>query len=144
MKISFAAPEAPPPPPPPPPVAAAPAPPPPPRPKKAIVLRSVNFDFDKATLRPDAYPVLDAAVETLKQEGPMSVIVEGHTDSIGSEQYNMRLSRRRAETVRNYLVKQGIAASRITAVGLGESKPVASNATPDGRAQNRRVELRVE
>jgi len=129
-------------PPPPPPVAQA-APPPPPA-KKKIVLRSVHFDFDKATLKADAKPILDEAVQVLKQEGSVDIIVEGHTDSVGTEQYNLGLSRRRAETVRTYLVEHGIVRSRITAEGLGESKPVASNDTADGRAQNRRVELHVK
>jgi outer membrane protein OmpA-like peptidoglycan-associated protein len=119
------------------------APPPPPA-KKKIVLRSVHFDFDKATLKPDAKPILDEAVQVLKQEGSVDIVVEGHTDSVGTDQYNLGLSRRRAETVRTYLVDHGIARSRITADGMGESKPVASNDTADGRAQNRRVELHVK
>lgn len=126
-------------PPPPPPVAQAPPPA-----KKKIVLRSVHFDFDKSTIRPDAVPVLNEAAETLKAEGGVAVIVEGHTDSVGTAAYNQKLSRRRADAVRQYLVKHGIPANRITAEGFGESRPVASNDTEDGRAQNRRVELRVD
>jgi len=140
MAYNFTAAEAAPPPPPP--VAQA-APPPPPPAKKKIVLRSVHFDFDKATLKPEAKPILDEAVQVLKHEGSVDIIVEGHTDSIGTEEYNLGLSRRRAATVRTYLVEHGVAASRITAEGMGESKPVASNDTADGRAQNRRVELHV-
>ncbi|MBP1686269.1 MAG: TonB-dependent receptor [Deltaproteobacteria bacterium] len=128
---------------PPAPVAQA-APPPPPPAKKKIVLRSVHFDFDKATLKAEAKPILDEAVQVLKQEGSVDIVVEGHTDSVGTDQYNLGLSRRRAETVRTYLVEHGIARSRITAEGMGESKPVASNDTADGRAQNRRVELHVK
>ncbi|MFN8626945.1 MAG: TonB-dependent receptor [Candidatus Binatia bacterium] len=127
--------------PPPAPVVQAPAPPPA---KKKIVLRSVHFDFDKATLKADAKPILDEAVQVLRHEGSVDIVVEGHTDSVGSEHYNLGLSRRRADTVRRYLVDHGIAASRITAEGMGESKPVASNDTADGRAQNRRVELHVK
>lgn len=130
-------------PPPPPPVAQAPAPPPPPA-KKKLVLRSVHFDFDKSAIRPDAVPVLNEAAETLKAEGGVAVIVEGHTDSVGTAAYNQKLSHRRADAVRHYLVKQGIPANRITTEGFGKSRPVASNDTADGRAQNRRVELRVE
>jgi len=129
-------------PPPPPPVAQAPPPPPPV--KKKIVLRSVHFDFDKATLKPEAKAILDEAVQVLEHEGSVDIIVEGHTDSVGTEQYNLGLSRRRADTVRAYLVDHGIVRSRITAEGMGESKPVASNDTADGRAQNRRVELHVK
>ena len=123
---------------------AAPPPPPAPPAKKKIVLRSVHFDFDKATLKADAKPILEEAVQVLKQEGSVDIVVEGHTDSVGTDQYNLGLSRRRAETVRSYLVDHGIARSRITAEGMGESKPVASNDTADGRAQNRRVELHVK
>ena len=130
-------------PPPPAPVAQA-APPAPPPAKKKIVLRSVHFDFDKATLKAEAKPILDEAVQVLKQEGSVDIVVEGHTDSVGTDAYNLGLSRRRAETVRGYLVEHGIARSRITADGMGESKPVASNDTADGRAQNRRVELHVK
>ncbi|MBI3784602.1 MAG: OmpA family protein [Deltaproteobacteria bacterium] len=130
-----------PPPPPPPPVAKV-APPAPQ--KKKIVLRSVHFDFDKSVIRADAVPVLNEAADTLKEEGGVAVIVEGHTDSKGSDAYNEKLSKRRADAVRQYLVKHGIPSNRITAEGFGESRPVASNDTDDGRAENRRVELRVE
>jgi len=132
------------PPPAPPAVAQALPPPPPPPAKKKIVLRSVHFDFDKSTIRSDAVPVLNEAAETLKAEGGIAVIVDGHTDSVGSDTYNQKLSHRRAEAVRQYLVKHGIPANRITTEGFGESRPVASNDTADGRAQNRRVELRVD
>jgi outer membrane protein OmpA-like peptidoglycan-associated protein len=110
---------------------------------KKIVLRGVNFDFDKATIRPDARPVLDAAIAILKQEGGADVIAEGYTDNIGTEAYNMKLSQRRANAVRDYLIAGGISPKRISAKGFGESHPVASNDTADGRAQNRRVELHV-
>jgi len=125
--------------PPPPPAAARPAPPS----TKKIVLRGVRFDFNKATIRSDARPVLDEAISTLKREPAVLVIAEGHTDDIGTDAYNLKLSRRRAEAVRDYLVAGGISPKRITVEGFGESHPVASNATADGRAQNRRVELRV-
>ncbi|MCX8072889.1 MAG: OmpA family protein [Candidatus Binatia bacterium] len=145
MKYRFEAPAAPPPPPPPPPVAqAAPPPPPPPPAKKKIVLRGVNFDFDKATIRPDAARILDEAVATLKAEPDVDVLIVGHTDSVGSEAYNLRLSQRRAQAVRDYLVKHGIAPARLRVKGMGEAQPVASNETAEGRAQNRRVELLVE
>lgn len=124
--------------------AAAPPPaPPPPVEKKKIVLRGVHFDFDKAEIRADARPILDAAAATLKQEGSIAISVEGHTDAIGTEEYNERLSVRRATAVRDYLARASVDASRMTVRGFGESQPVASNDTPDGRAQNRRVELRV-
>jgi outer membrane protein OmpA-like peptidoglycan-associated protein len=145
LRWSFKKEAPPPPPPPPPPVAQAPPPPPPPPPKKEkIVLRAVHFDFDKADIRPDARPILDDAAHILKQRGDIDVVVEGHTDSMGSDAYNMKLSNRRAEAVKRYLADHGIAASRITSEGFGESEPVASNETAEGRAQNRRVELHVK
>jgi outer membrane protein OmpA-like peptidoglycan-associated protein/opacity protein-like surface antigen len=128
-----------PPPPPPAPVAAPPAAPI----KKKLVLRGVNFDFDKANIREDARPVLDEAIATLKEAGEIQVSVEGHTDSVGSDQYNQGLSVRRANSVADYLADGGIARDRMTVKGFGESQPVASNDTDDGRAQNRRVELQV-
>jgi OOP family OmpA-OmpF porin len=117
---------------------------PPPVEKKKIVLRGVNFDFDKSNIRPDAEPILDAAATALKEESSIAVSVEGHTDSRGTDAYNERLSVRRATAVRDYLVRHGIDAQRLTVRGFGESQPVASNETDDGRAQNRRVELRVQ
>jgi outer membrane protein OmpA-like peptidoglycan-associated protein len=140
LGLKYTFPEAPPPPPPAPPVAEVP---PPPVVKRKIVLRNVNFDFDRYNIRPDAVPVLDEAVDLLKGAGDVSIVAEGHTDSIGTEAYNLKLSQRRADSVRNYLVEHGIAADRIRTEGFGESRPVAPNDTADGRAQNRRVELRV-
>jgi outer membrane protein OmpA-like peptidoglycan-associated protein len=131
-----------PPPPLPPSAQAAPPPAPAPAVKKKIVLRGVNFDFNRSEIRPDARPVLDEAVATLKDE-KVGVLAEGHTDSVGSDAYNKALSLRRAQAVRDYLVKAGIDAARIRVEGNGESIPVASNASDEGRAQNRRVELKV-
>ena len=136
---SFSAPE----PPPPPPAQVAEAPPPVPT-KEKIVLRGVHFDFNKANIRADAKPILDQAAATLKEHDGVAVTVEGHTDNIGSDAYNQKLSVRRAEAVRDYLAGQGVPTSRMTVVGKGESEPVATNDTEDGRAQNRRVELLVK
>jgi len=124
---------------------APPPPPPPPAPpmKKKIVLRGVNFDFDKSNIRADAVPILEQACRTLKEEPNIDVSCDGYTDSIGTEQYNQGLSERRANSVRNWLVKCGISPSRLTSRGFGESNPVASNDTAEGRAQNRRTELVV-
>jgi outer membrane protein OmpA-like peptidoglycan-associated protein len=144
LKYAFNGPAAAPPPAPPAPPQVAQVPAPVRPAKKKIVLRSVHFDFDKSTIRPDAVPVLNEAAETLKAEGGIAVIVEGHTDSVGTDAYNQKLSHRRADAVRQYLVKHGIPANRITTEGFGKSRPVASNDTADGRAQNRRVELRVD
>lgn len=131
--------------PPPPPVAAAePAPILPAPTKKKIVLRGVQFDFDKADIRSDARPILDQAAKTLADEKDVAVVVGGHTDAVGSDQYNLRLSDRRAKSVKAYLIGQGIAAERLDVKAYGESAPVADNDTDEGRAQNRRVELEVQ
>ncbi|MCX8072241.1 MAG: OmpA family protein [Candidatus Binatia bacterium] len=132
-----------PPPPAPTPAAAQPAPPLPPPSKRKVVLRSVYFEFDQARIQPESRVVLDEAYGILRDEPEIRVRAEGHTDSVGSEDYNLRLSQRRAEAVRTYLIGKGIAPQRIEAVSFGESRPVASNDTPEGRAQNRRVELHV-
>lgn len=112
-----------------------------PTPAMTLVLEGVNFDFDKAVIRPRDYAKLDQDVDAMKAWGDVDVEVAGHTCSIGTEEYNLGLSQRRAEAVRNYLVSKGVSADRLTARGYGESRPVASNATREGRAQNRRVEL---
>lgn len=104
-------------------------------------LKGVNFDNDSAVLRADASTTLDQAAESLKSWGNVKVEVAGHTDSRSSDAYNMTLSQNRANAVRDYLVGKGIDANRLTAKGYGESQPVADNATEEGRAQNRRVEL---
>src|SRR6185369_10677307 len=104
--------------------------------KQKLVLRGVNFDFDKAIIRSDGKPVLDAAIQALKEQSDVRISVEGHTDAVGTDAYNQRLSERRAQAVVDYLAAGGIARSRISARGYGESKPVASNETEDGRAQN--------
>lgn len=140
-QYNFVPPPPPPPAPPAPVVAQKPAPPPV---KKKIVLRSVHFDFDKSNIRADAVPVLNEAVSVLKDEGTTAVIVAGNTDNVGTDAYNMKLSRRRADAVRDFLIKGGIPAKRIRVEAFGESKPVASNDTADGRAQNRRVELNLQ
>ncbi len=108
---------------------------------KKLTLEGVNFDHDKSTLRPDTVATLDEAAATLKEWGDVQVEVAGHTDSKGSDAYNLKLSARRANAVRNYLIGKGIAADRLTAKGYGESQPVADNSTEEGRFKNRRVEL---
>lgn len=128
-------------------------PPPPPTPtpepeptvvKKRLVLRGVNFDFDSAEIRPESRPTLDEAVRLLGDNRNVDVVAEGHTDSLGSAEYNQKLSVRRAEAVYRYLVNRGIAPERLSVKGFGETHPVATNDTEAGRAQNRRVELHVE
>jgi len=112
-----------------------------PAPPQKLVLEGVNFDFDKAVIRQEDFAKLDRDVATLKTWGDVNVEVAGHTCNIGTDNYNMGLSRRRAEAVRNYLISKGVSADRLTARGYGESQPVTSNATLQGRVKNRRVEL---
>ncbi len=105
------------------------------------ILENVLFDFDKAVIKPEAYYLLDEVVEILKENPGMNVELQGHTDSIGTEKYNMGLSLRRANAVAEYLSNNGISKDRLTTKGFGFSKPVADNSTKVGRALNRRVEL---
>ena len=107
------------------------------------MLRGVNFDFNKATIRPDAKVILDEAATILKRNPDARVNVDGYTDSIGTKEYNQKLSERRATSVVDYLGAQGVDRSRLTPRGFGESNPVDSNKTKEGRAKNRRVELLV-
>ena len=107
------------------------------------VLVGVNFEFNKARLTPESYPILFYAVQNLNENPDTKVEIQGHTDNIGSEQYNMKLSEERAQTVRDYLVAKGIDPSRLTVKGYGESMPVADNSTPEGRSLNRRIEFKV-
>jgi outer membrane protein OmpA-like peptidoglycan-associated protein len=105
----------------------------------------VKFDFDKAEVKQESYGDIKALADFMKQYPQTSTVVEGHTDSVGSDAYNQGLSERRASAVRDVLVNQyGVESGRVQAVGYGESRPVADNATADGRAINRRVEAEVE
>ncbi len=105
----------------------------------------VKFDFDKATVREDAYDDIEVLADFMKQYDQTSTTVEGHTDSIGTDAYNQRLSTQRAQAVRDALVNRyGVEADRLEAVGYGESRPVADNSTDQGQAINRRVEASVE
>jgi OOP family OmpA-OmpF porin len=106
-----------------------------------IRLRGIEFGFDSASIDDSGAAVLDMAVELLDECASVSVGVEGHTDSTGAEGYNRGLSERRAGSVEQYLSGQGVAADRLSTEGFGESKPVATNDTSEGRARNRRVEL---
>jgi OOP family OmpA-OmpF porin len=105
-------------------------------------LDHVNFAFDSAKLTDDSTASLDDALQILKRHTDLKVEVAGHTDSMGSDEYNLGLSKRRAQAVADYLIAHGANAANITVKGYGESDPVADNATEAGRAQNRRVELR--
>jgi len=104
----------------------------------------VNFDLDKSDIRESEIAELQKAVRFIRKYPGAKIRLEGHTDSIATEEYNQRLSERRADAVRDYLVKEGAcAAANTTTVGYGETRPVASNDTEEGRAQNRRVEVLI-
>jgi OOP family OmpA-OmpF porin len=119
------------------PVVAAPA-------VQAVTLQaSTLFDFDRAVLKPAGKAALDRLVADLSKVNVETIIAVGHTDSIGSDRYNLGLSIRRVEAVKAYLVSQGVPADRIKTEGRGATQPVASNQTREGRAQNRRVEVEV-
>ena len=104
---------------------------------------NIYFDSGSANIKPSSYGVLDEIVDLLTVNSAVRVEVSGHTDSDGSESFNLSLSEQRATSVKNYLVQHGIASSRLTTIGRGESEPVASNDTPAGKAQNRRIEFTV-
>ena len=106
-----------------------------------IVLEGVNFDHDKATLKPSAVNILDHAVNVMQRNPDRRFSIDGHTDSNGTDQYNEGLARRRANAVRDYLVQHGVDAGRLDVSSHGERMPVADNATKQGRAMNRRVEI---
>ncbi len=136
------APPAPPPPPPPPPPPAHKATP---SPKVMVFDANVLFDFDKSSLTPRGKELIKAYLQKARAHlsRARNVIITGHTDNVGSPKYNMKLSLRRAEAVRNYLVSLGADSKKMKVIGKGETKPVASNRTKEGRAKNRRVEIEV-
>ncbi len=105
------------------------------------VLNSVLFDINKATIKADFYPELDNVVNILNREPELGIEFEGHTCSLGSDDYNMKLSEKRAAAVMEYVISKGIKSSRLSAKGYGETKPVESNDTDEGRKANRRVQI---
>ncbi len=116
---------------------------PPPVQEKVTYAADALFDFDKSVIKPQAKSKLADLVSKTKGVNLEVIIAVGHTDSIGTEAYNQKLSIRRAEAVKEYLVSQGVERNRVYTEGKGESQPVASNKTAAGRAQNRRVEVEV-
>jgi len=114
---------------------------PPELPDTIVIAGDVAFDFDEATIKPEFFPTLDEIAAELSQFPDATVQIVGHTDSIGTEAYNLDLSARRAQSVAQYLENAGISRSNMVVNGVGESQPIATNETPEGRAQNRRVEI---
>ena len=110
--------------------------------KQSITIQAeALFDFDKSVLKPAGKKSIDDAVAKMQKVDVEVVIATGHTDSIGTDAYNQRLSERRAKTVKEYMVSKGVAAAKITTLGKGETQPVATNKTKEGRAKNRRVDI---
>lgn len=130
----------------PPPAPVTPPPPPPPPPvmaEKVTYAADAFFDFDKSVLKPEARAKLDDLVAKTGGVNLEVIIAVGHTDSVGSDAYNQKLSVRRSEAVKAYLVSKGIEKNRVYTEGKGEKQPVADNKTAEGRAKNRRVEIEV-
>ena len=125
------------------PVVPAPAQPAPPAASKVTYAADAFFDFDKYVLKPEGKAKLDDLVGKVKGVNFEVIIAVGHTDSIGTVEYNQKLSVRRAEAVKAYLVSKGIEKNRVYTEGKGEKQPVADNRTAEGRAKNRRVEIEV-
>jgi outer membrane protein OmpA-like peptidoglycan-associated protein len=110
---------------------------------KSYTLSNLQFESGKSAIKPVSYPLLDDLAEIMALKPELKIEVAGHTDSDGDDAANLALSRQRADAVKNYLVKKGIAASRIVAHGYGESRPVADNATAAGKQRNRRTEVKI-
>jgi len=108
------------------------------------VLIGVNFESNKSSLSPEAYPILVNAVQVLLSNPDLEVEVQGHTDNVGNKDYNRKLSIERAETVKRFLISKGINPSRLTVVGYGDSQPISDNKTPQGKALNRRIEFKIK
>jgi len=111
--------------------------------EEVLILRGIHFDFDKYNIKPEWAVVLDEGASTLMKRPNIRVIIEGHCDGIGTIPYNQKLSERRAHAVQQYFIKKGVKADRMKTIGYGKTKPKADNATDEGRAINRRVELKV-
>ena len=110
----------------------------------AISLKGdVTFEYDSAAVRPGLYPEIDRISNVLVKYTRTVILVEGHTDSSGSESYNMNLSQRRADSVKNLIVERGVSSARIETMAHGENMPIADNSTESGRTMNRRVEIKI-
>jgi outer membrane protein OmpA-like peptidoglycan-associated protein len=104
---------------------------------------NITFDTNKSTIKPNFYTTLNKVAQTLTEDNKSAILVTGYTDSTGNDSINIPLSQARAQAVANYLAGQGVPRTRINAQGLGASNPIASNATAEGREQNRRVEISI-
>lgn len=111
--------------------------------KKICAFTDIRFDFDKATLRKESEEYLEKFIMILHKFPKMQITIIGHTDNVGDSQYNLKLSKERAESVRNYFVQNGIDSNRLRCLGYGDRQPLTDNSTPESRARNRRVEFDI-
>jgi outer membrane protein OmpA-like peptidoglycan-associated protein len=111
--------------------------------EKIEIKEQVHFATNKHEILSDSFPLMDQVAQVLRDYPKIQVRIEGHTDSVADDDFNMKLSQRRADACREYLMKAGITAERLTAVGFGETMPIASNTTEKGRSANRRVEFNI-
>jgi outer membrane protein OmpA-like peptidoglycan-associated protein len=109
--------------------------------ERIAIVTNINFDFDRANVRENVQQRLERVIQLLREMPVVDVQIVGFTDDIGSAQYNLALSIRRAESVRDYIVSRGIDKTRLSIAGRGKTEPLVSNTTPEGRAVNRRVEF---
>lgn len=109
-----------------------------------IMPGNITFATTQSSVRADFYPVLDAVADVLKEYNKTTISISGHTDNVGRDDYNLNLSGERARSVAQYLISRGVNGGRINATGMGKSQPIADNSTENGRAQNRRVEIRID
>ncbi len=112
-------------------------------PSRVFTLENVYFEFGKSTLKPESFPALNELVALLKTAPGMEIEISGHTDNIGSKESNLKLSKDRAEAVRQYLIRKGISPSRVVSAGYGDTVPVAGNDSEEGRQMNRRTEVKI-
>lgn len=108
-----------------------------------IMPGNITFATNQSSVRGDFYPVLDAVADVLKEYNKTSISITGHTDNVGRDDYNLNLSNERARSVAQYVISRGVSGGRVSASGMGKSQPVADNSSENGRAQNRRVEIRI-
>ena len=109
--------------------------------KEIKITQQIHFEFDKDVIRPESFPFLDAVADVLAKNPQITLEVQGHTDNKGQAAYNLRLSDRRAASVRKYLVKRGTDAKRLVSKGYGMTRPIVANDTDQNRALNRRVQF---
>ncbi|MCX7955089.1 MAG: OmpA family protein [Bacteroidales bacterium] len=112
-------------------------------PEKIFILRNVYFETGKSTLLPESFPALNTLYEALKAKPTLKIEIAGHTDNVGKYEDNLILSQNRANAVKQYLIAKGIKPDRLIAKGYADTQPIADNETPEGRAMNRRVEIRI-